>query len=128
MAEAQDLFEKGGDGQSGMGGTEKTAGHLPPSDKKIYDLTDVISAEASREAAGGTGHSGILPGKKIHELVDAVNDGCPAVPSDGELEAAVMKKVNEITERIARELVPDIAERVIREEIEKLKGEDAKAL
>jgi hypothetical protein len=83
---------------------------------------DVISAEASSEAADGTDHASVLPGKKIHELVDEVKADYPTVSSDRELEAAVMKKVYEITERITRELVPDIAERIIREEIEKLKG------
>jgi hypothetical protein len=32
-----------------------------------------------------------------------------------------MKRVSEIAERIAKEIVPEIAERVIREEINKLK-------
>jgi len=33
----------------------------------------------------------------------------------------VTKRIDEIAERIAREIVPVVAERVIREEIEKLK-------
>jgi hypothetical protein len=33
-----------------------------------------------------------------------------------------MKRVEEIIEEIAREVIPDIAERVIREEIEKIKA------
>jgi hypothetical protein len=122
MAVAQDLLEKSGDRQSSLSGTEKAAEHLPPSDKKIYDLIDVISVEASSEAANVTDNARVLPGKKIHELVDEVKADYPTVSSDRELEAAVMKKVYEITERITRELVPDIAERIIREEIEKLKG------
>jgi hypothetical protein len=32
-----------------------------------------------------------------------------------------MKRAAEIAEKVAREVIPDIAERVIREEIEKLK-------
>jgi len=37
------------------------------------------------------------------------------------LQEEMMKKVEETAERIARELFPGIAERIIREEIEKLK-------
>jgi hypothetical protein len=40
---------------------------------------------------------------------------------DTGLHDEIMKRAVEIAERIAREVVPDIAERVIREEIEKLK-------
>lgn len=122
MTEAQDLFEKSGDRQNGVSGTEKTAEHLPTSGNKIYDLIDVVSIEVSSEAAEGIDNARVLPGKKIHDLVDEVKDDYLMVSSDRGLEAVVMKKVYEITERITRELVPDIAERIIREEIEKLKG------
>ena len=118
MAVARDLFDKGGDGQI------KTAGRKdgPRSDEKIYDLVDVISAGTT--GAGTDAGNGISPpAGKIHDLVDVVKDDYLVVSCDKELEAAVMKKVSEITERITRELVPDIAERVIREEIEKLKGQ-----
>jgi hypothetical protein len=35
-----------------------------------------------------------------------------------------LQQVTEIAERLAREMIPTIAERVIREEIEKLKAAD----
>jgi hypothetical protein len=41
---------------------------------------------------------------------------------DPGLRDEIMKRADEIAEKIARELIPGIAERVIREEIEKLKA------
>jgi undecaprenyl pyrophosphate synthase len=40
---------------------------------------------------------------------------------DTGLRDEIMKRAEEIAEKVAREVIPDIAERVIREEIEKLK-------
>jgi len=40
---------------------------------------------------------------------------------DTGLHDEIMKRAQEIAEKVAREIIPDIAERVIREEIEKLK-------
>ena len=37
------------------------------------------------------------------------------------IQEEMIKKVTEITERVAREMFPAIAERIIREEIDKLK-------
>ncbi len=111
-------MDKYGDRQS------KTAGRDdgPRPDEKIYDLVDVIST-GTAEGDGDAGSRISPPAGKIHDLVDVVKDDYLVVSCDKELEAAVMKKVSEITERITKELVPDIAERVIREEIEKLKGQ-----
>jgi hypothetical protein len=41
--------------------------------------------------------------------------------NDAGLNDEIIKRVSEIAERIAKEMVPGIAERVIREEIDKLK-------
>jgi len=118
MALAQDLLDGSGNGQNRTEGRENG----PRPDEKIYDLVDVISVPTAED--GLNARSGISPtAGKIHDLVDVVKDDYLVVSCDKELEAAVMKKVSEITERITRELVPDIAERVIREEIEKLKGQ-----
>ena len=118
MTVEQDLLDKYGDRQSKTVGSDDG----PRPDEKIYDLVDVISAGAAED--GAEARSGIgSPSGQIHDLVDVVKDDYLVVSCDKELEAAVMKKVSEITERITRELVPDIAERVIREEIEKLKGQ-----
>jgi len=60
----------------------------------------------------------------IYDLIDIVEETSPKPITVSEFNAEIMKKVAEVTERIAREMVPDIAERVIREEIEKLKAAD----
>ncbi len=63
----------------------------------------------------------------IYELTDVVEEGSPKAITVAEFNGEIMKRVAEITERIAREMVPDIAERIIREEIEKLKATDEQA-
>jgi len=119
MTVMQDLPDSNSKMQSkaAMGET----GLMPPAGEKIYDLVDVVSAEGA-SGAGPIENRIVPPDRNIHDLVDVVKDDYLVVSCDKELEAAVMKKVSEITERITRELVPDIAERIIREEIEKLKG------
>lgn len=77
----------------------------------------------------------LKPEDEIYDLVDVVKEGgsanlirtaeeSPRIALSGNgLSEEIMKKVSEITERIAREMIPDIAERVIKEEIDKLKRE-----
>jgi len=64
-------------------------------------------------------------GEKIHDLVDVVDEEIRGAVSakglTGPLDERVVKEIRNVTERIARELIPEIVERVIREEIEKLK-------
>ncbi|KFZ44556.1 hypothetical protein KD27_05550, partial [Smithella sp. D17] len=55
--------------------------------------------------------------REIYTLVDVIEDSQTA----NNLNEEIIKRAAEIIERITRELVPEIAERVIREEIEKLK-------
>lgn len=73
-----------------------------------------------------------MPGEKIFDLVDVIEEnlGDAGIGAEKKTKVAVvnmglqdeiLKRVTETTERIAREIIPDIAERVIREEIEKLK-------
>jgi len=63
--------------------------------------------------------------KKIYDLVDVVEQE-PESPPEGETTGAfhderLLQEVRSVAEKVARELFPAIAERVIREEIEKLK-------
>jgi len=58
----------------------------------------------------------------IYDLTDVVeNHQEESVPDD--LDKQIIEKISDITERIAREMFPGIAERMIREEIDKLKQE-----
>jgi hypothetical protein len=91
-------------------------------DKKIYDLTEVYEEKNGRNnseviVVDGRGYERIAKNNKdVHDLVEIVEDR-KAVDINDE----IVKKTTEIAERIARELIPSIAERVIREEIDKLK-------
>jgi len=57
----------------------------------------------------------------IYELTDVVETPPGDAGSDYILNDEIVKKISEISERIAREMFPKIAEKIIREEIEKLK-------
>ena len=74
----------------------------------------------------------VRPGEEIYDLIDVVEEGIREfvdLPEKRTMVALVnpniqeemIRKVTETTERIAREMFPAIAERVIREEIDKLK-------
>ncbi|MDD5722306.1 MAG: hypothetical protein PHY29_01055 [Syntrophales bacterium] len=65
-------------------------------DDKIYDLVDVIEERSD----------GVLPADTLHDEIAGV--------------------VSKIAERIAREMFPSIAEKIIREEIDKLKENPGK--
>jgi hypothetical protein len=94
---------------------------LKPEDR-IYDLVDLIDSPSGFREQSGSERN--VVSEKIFDLVDVVVERKPkmAVVDTG-LHDEIMKRAVEITERIAREIIPDIAERVIREEIEKLKKE-----
>lgn len=88
---------------------------LRPTDK-IYDLVDVIDDK-----------NDLVVGK-AKEVIPAEVPVCEQVQSmiggiDPELNVRIIEKVSEIVEKVAREIMPDIAERVIKEEIENLKKE-----
>ncbi len=72
------------------------------------------------------------PGEKIFELVDVIEEDMGYVSPGVEkktkvavvnmgMQDEILNRVTETAERVAREIIPDIAERIIREEIEKLK-------
>jgi hypothetical protein len=65
-------------------------------------------------------------GDKIYDLVDVIEEQPGETVSEGVLNEEIVKKIEEIAEKIAREMFPGIAERVIKEEIEKLKKTDEK--
>jgi hypothetical protein len=84
--------------------------------KAVFDLVDVIEEKQNDDS---------LPASEqmIHDLVDAVEETLP--PAHGAMVSKedIMKQVAAIAEKTARELFPEIAERIIREEIAKLKAE-----
>ena len=63
------------------------------------------------------GYSGSEEDKKIYDLTDIVED--PG--SSSKLNEEIIKQATQIAEKIAHDIMPRIAERVIREEIEKIK-------
>ena len=93
---------------------------LKPQDR-IHDLLEVVGEGSPfRE-------KGLYPGRtapdRIYDLVDVVEKRPKMAFVDPGLREEIMRRAGEIAEKIAREVVPGIAERVIREEIEKLKQE-----
>lgn len=66
---------------------------------------------------------------RIYDLVDVVEEGPEEVLPGDILDDKIMEAVSRVAERVAREMFPSIAEKVIREEIDKLKknpGEQAR--
>jgi hypothetical protein len=63
--------------------------------------------------------------EKIQELVDVIEESMnrtkQASTVNSIAEDRLVSEVRAVTEKMAKELIPEIAERVIREEIEKLK-------
>jgi hypothetical protein len=90
---------------------------LKPEDR-VHDLLDVLE-----DFPGFP--EGQLAGKacpeKIYDLIDVVERKPKMAFVDAGLRDEIMKRAAEIAEKVAREIMPDVAERVIREEIEKLK-------
>ncbi len=58
---------------------------------------------------------------QIYDLVDVVEEGTKRVFSVDTLDDEIAGIVSRVTERVAREMFPSIAEKIIREEIDKLK-------
>lgn len=105
-------------------------GRLLKPDDRIYDLVDVIGDEGGTETKqdreiividGRVYERVSKPGDEAHGLVDTIEKDSGGSLYDAGLSDEIMKRVSEVTERIAKEIVPEIAERVIREEIGKLK-------
>lgn len=92
---------------------------LKPEDR-IYDLVDLLDSSSGFREKNGLERSA---SEKIYDLVDVIERKPKMALVDTGLHDEIMKRAVEIAEKIAREIIPDIAERVIREEIEKLKKE-----
>lgn len=58
---------------------------------------------------------------KIYDLVDVVEEKSDGTPPAETLDDEIAGVVAKIAERIAREMFPSIAEKIIREEIDRLK-------
>jgi hypothetical protein len=91
---------------------------LKPEDR-IHDLLNVLE-DAPRFQAAGLPEGKAGP-DRIYDLVDVVERRPKMALVDPGLRDEIMRKVAEVAEKVAREVIPGIAERVIREEIEKLK-------
>ena len=99
---------QGGDTEPVLNGLESQSGSLAGmgDNEKIYELVDVIE-EYSNEAL--TDDAVEKETRKDKVLIDDA------------MKEEIRKNVSEIAENIAREMFPQIAERLIREEIGKLK-------
>ncbi|MBM4272646.1 MAG: hypothetical protein FJ139_10920 [Deltaproteobacteria bacterium] len=112
------------------GGNILIDGRVLKADDRVYDLVDVV--EDLNEGAHKKDQEIIVidgrvyervskPGDQVYDLMDVEGEGSAVPVSVADINERIMKRVDEITEKIVREMVPDIAERIIREEIEKLK-------
>ena len=116
-------------------GTEETDMEKPTLKEgdRIYDLTDVVEEPQLKIDRGGTRvtltppmteHAAvdtpdgirISQDKKVYELSNIFDES-----QEGLIREEVRRKAAEIAEKVAREVMPGIVERVIREEIDKLK-------
>lgn len=89
-------------------------------DKDINDLDEKLNNGNNQNVivVDGRGYENNFKDKKeIYTLVDVIED--PQTTDN--IQDEIIKRTTEIVERIAREMIPEIAERVIKEEIEKLK-------
>ncbi len=91
---------------------------LKPEDR-ILDLAEVL--EDSSVSPAERLPEGKPRPERIYDLVDVVEKKPKMAFVDAGLHDEIMKRAAEIAEKIAREVIPDVAERIIREEIEKLK-------
>jgi hypothetical protein len=102
---------------------------LKPSDK-IYDLVEIIDEQTGAEnkqereiiVIDGRVYERVWrPGDEVHDMLDTMEKGSGKSLDEVSLNAEIIKRVAEITERIAKDMIPEIAERVIKNEIDKLK-------
>ena len=105
----------GGDGE----GIMMIEGRVLKPQDIIHDMLDVL------EDSSGFPRQG-LPGRgagreRIFDLVDVVEKKPRMAFVDAGLREEIMKRATEVAENVAREVIPAVAERIIREEIEKLK-------
>ncbi len=85
--------------------------------KTVYELVDVVVDEAAPSVAGAS-----AAGAAVEVQAPAVKEDTLPMPVQSGMDEEIRKQVMAIAESVSRELFPAIAERIIREEIEKLKG------
>lgn len=105
-------------------------GSVPKAAERIFDLTDIVEDPSIAESHEG--QDIIVIDGRVYERVTrprsvkletaVLLEHPPRI--DNGLHDEIMKAVIKIAEGIVRDAVPDIAERVVREEIEKLKAEN----
>jgi len=87
-----------------------------PPKKGVFDLVDAIEEKQDDQ-------SSLSSKPTVYDLVDAVAEAAPPARLETISKEDIMKQITAIAEKTARELFPEIAERIIREEIAKLKTE-----
>ena len=98
--------------------------------KKIFDLTEVYDEHEvpRRRSTDNQANSNVIVidgrvyekvrlNTGVHDLTDVVEERTQLT----DIHEVVLRHVSEITEKIAREAIPGIVQRVIREEIEKIR-------
>jgi hypothetical protein len=105
----------GGDGK----GTMMIEGRVLKPQDVIHDLLDRLEDSSGFPEQGLQGRG--AGRERIYDLVDVIEKRPRMAFVDTGLHEEIMKRAMEIAEKVAREIIPAVAERVIREEIEKLK-------
>lgn len=104
----------------------------PAQGKKIHELTEIYDERTGhgRKAIDGKNPQQVIAvdgrgyervksnGENIHELTEVVDETLGSL----QVNEIILSRAEEIIRKIAGEIVPAIAERVIREEIEKIKA------
>jgi hypothetical protein len=92
--------------------------------KIVHDLTDELQDDINENnqdviVVDGRGYENDTQIKKeVYNLVDVIDDN----QIGDKIYEDIINRLEEIVEKIARKMVPEIAERIIKEEIEKLKN------
>jgi hypothetical protein len=105
-------------------------GRVLRANDRIYDLLDVVAEPDSSSPASN--QEIIVIDGRIYERVTKTKKAFPGEDTSASalhlgLHDEIMAAVMKIAENIVKEQVPVIAERLIREEIEKIKGETPSA-
>ena len=103
--------------------------------KKIIELTEIYDEQAGQGRRSTNGKTQqqtiVIDGRgydraksnqdRIHDLTEIIEDQ----DFKSQINEMIIRRADEIIERIAKDMIPGIAERVIREEIEKIKAGSA---
>jgi hypothetical protein len=100
------------------------ANSIMKENKIVHDLTDELQDDNNENnqdviVVDGRGYENDSQIKKeVYNLVDVIEDN----QMGDKMYEDIILRLEEIVEKIARRMVPEIAEKIIREEIEKLKN------